>query len=62
MSDIAAARYTSLFNPMRVTLSLRKPTGFGSEIAFLAKTGLLPFVQSAEIKDLIKKIKAQRAG
>ena len=62
LSDIAAARYTSLFNPMRVTLSLRKPARFGSEIAFLAPAGMLPFVRSADIKNLIKKVEAQRAG
>ena len=60
LSDIAAAGYTSLFNPMRVTLSLRRPTSFGTEIAFLAPVGMLPFVRSADIRALIKKIEAQR--
>jgi hypothetical protein len=62
VSDIAAAGYTSVFNPMRVTLSLRRPTSFGTEIAFLAPAGVLPFVKSADIRALIKKIEAQRAA
>ena len=60
LPDIERAGYTSLFNPMRVTLSLRRPTSFGTQIAFLAPAGVLPFVKNADIKALFKKIEAQR--
>ena len=59
LSDIERAGYSSLLNPMRVTLSLRRPTGFGTEIAFLAPASILPFA-NADIGALIRKIEAQR--
>jgi hypothetical protein len=40
-------------------LSLRRPTGFGTEIAFLAPASILPFA-NADIGALIRKIEAQR--
>ena len=61
LSDIADIRYGSLFNPLRVTLSLRKPSIFGAEITFLRPAGF-PLVGSAAIRDLTKRIEAQRAG
>jgi hypothetical protein len=61
LSDIAEIRYGSLFNPLRVTLSLKRPSIFGVEIAFLRPAGF-PLVGSAAIRDLTKRIDAQRTG
>ena len=57
LSDISSVSYMA----SRVTLTLRKSSIFGAEIAFLPKTGFATFIKSAEMKDLIKKIEAQRA-
>lgn len=57
LSDISSVSYMA----SRVTLALRKSSIFGAEIAFLPKTGFATFIKSAEMKDLIKKIEAQRA-
>jgi hypothetical protein len=59
LSDIDEASY-SLFGA-RMTLTLKRPSVFGTEIAFLPKTGFATFIKSAEMKDLIRKIEAQRA-
>jgi hypothetical protein len=56
LSDISEVSYMA----SRVTLTLRKSSAFGAEIAFLPKTGFATFIKSAEMKDLIKKIEAQR--
>jgi hypothetical protein len=58
LSDISCVNYMSPW----VTLTLSKPSIFGAEIAFRPKTGFATFLKSREMKDLIKKIEAQRAG
>jgi hypothetical protein len=62
LSDIAGIRYGSLFNPGKVTVILRKPGIFGAEIGFLPPTRFFPFAGSPVIRDLTKRIDAQRAG
>ena len=56
LSDISEVSYMA----SRVTLTLKKSSTFGAEIAFLPKTGFATFIKSAEMKDFIKKIEAQR--
>jgi hypothetical protein len=43
LSDIKNVNYSPLINPPRVTLSLRRPTVFGEQIAFCAPIRLVPF-------------------
>ena len=60
LSDISDVSYMPL--GARVTLTLRKPSILGTEISFLPTTSNIPFVRTAAIRNLIKKINAQRAG
>jgi hypothetical protein len=52
--------YSPFTNPPRVTLSVRRPTVFGEEIAFNAPTRIVPFSTSPVIKDLIERIDLAR--
>lgn len=56
LSDISKVRYSMA----QATLILKKSGIFGAEIAFMPKTGFASFIKSAEMKNLIKKIEAQR--
>ncbi|HZO47061.1 MAG TPA: hypothetical protein VFB68_14295 [Xanthobacteraceae bacterium] len=60
LADITAVRHGSFFVPLRVTLSLRKPSRFGSEIAFLPASGALPFVRAPAFRNLMTRIDAKR--
>jgi hypothetical protein len=58
LSDILSVSYMA----SQVTLTLKKSSIFGAEIAFLPKTGFATFMKSTEMKDLIRKVEAQRAA
>ena len=60
LSDIKNVSYSPFTNPPRVTLSVRRPTVFGEEIAFNAPTRIVPFSTSPVIKDLIERIDLAR--
>jgi hypothetical protein len=60
LTDIRNVSYSVLTNPPRVTLSLRQPTNFGSEVTFCAPLRLIPFSTSPIINDLIDRIDAKR--
>jgi hypothetical protein len=60
LSDIMNVSYSSLMNPPRVTLALRRPSQFGNQITFSAPVRFMPFTASPIIEDLIKRIDATR--
>jgi hypothetical protein len=60
LSDIMNINYMSLSSPPRVTLSLRRPTVFGSEVTFCAPLRFVPFSSSPQIEQLIKRVDAAR--
>lgn len=60
LSQIMNISYSTLQNPPRVTLMLRIPCRFGSEISFMPPSRLLPFTKSPIIDDLIRRVDAAR--
>ncbi len=61
LADIKNVGYAQFQNPMRVTLSLRNPTIFGSQIAFFPPTRMFaPFSSNPVIDELIDRIDAKR--
>jgi hypothetical protein len=61
LSDIKNVNYSNFSSPPRVTLLLRAPSEFGSQIAFCAPFRLVPFSTSPVIDDLIERIDAARS-
>jgi len=59
LSDIAAVRFGSFLFPTRVTLSLKRPSIFGTEIVFVLPD-YIPYVKYVPIKELFERINAQR--
>ena len=62
LRDIKNVSYSTVINPPRVTLSLRHPTTFGDQIAFVAPVRLVPFTTSPVIDDLIDRVDRARQG
>ena len=60
LSDIMNVNYTPLLNPPRVTLSLRRPTMFGTQVTFCAPVRFVPFTTSPIIDELIQRIDTAR--
>jgi hypothetical protein len=60
LGSIKNVSYATMVNPPRVTLSLRQPSQFGSEVSFCAPFQLVPFKKSAVIEALIDRIDAAR--
>ena len=60
LSNIMNVSYSPLINPPRVTLMLRQPSNFGSEISFSAPVRFVPFARSPVIEDLIRRVDAAR--
>ncbi len=60
LADITNVSYVGMMNPPRITLMLRQPSEFGSEIAFMATPRLFNFSTPAAVKDLIARIDAAR--
>ena len=60
LSNIMNVSYSPLMNPPRVTLMLRQPSNFGSEITFSAPIRFAPFAKSLVIEDLIRRVDATR--
>lgn len=56
LADIKNVNYSSLVNPPRVTLSLRRPTVFGDHVVFCAPLRFVPFSTSPIIDDLIDRV------
>jgi hypothetical protein len=59
-SDIINVNYTPFVSPPRVVLSLRRPSIFGSQVAFCAPIRLVPFSTSPIVDELIQRIDAAR--
>jgi len=59
-TDIKNVSYSVLMNPPRVTLSLRQPSAFGSQVSFCAPLRFIPFATSPIIDALIDRIDAKR--
>ena len=60
LRDIKNVSYSTVINPPRVTLSVRQPTTFGDQIAFVAPVRLVPFSTSPIIADLIERVDQAR--
>ena len=60
LSDIINVSYTRLTSPPRVTLSLRKPCLFGTEVSFCPPVPFIPFAKSPIIDPLIVRVDAAR--
>jgi hypothetical protein len=58
--NIVNVNYSPLVNPPRVTLSLRKPSKFGAQVAFCAPVRFVPFAPSPVIDALIARVDAAR--
>jgi len=62
LRDIKNVSYSAVINPPRVTLSVRQPTTFGEQIAFMAPVRFLPFSTSPIINELIERVDHARQG
>jgi hypothetical protein len=62
LRDIKNVSYSTVINPPRVTLSVRQPTTFCDQIAFVAPVRLVPFTTSPVINDLIERVDRARQG
>jgi hypothetical protein len=60
LRDIKNVSYSTFINPPRVTLSVRQPTIFGDQIAFVAPVRFVPFSTSPIINDLIERVDRAR--
>lgn len=60
LRDIKNVSYSTFINPSRVTLSVRQPSTFGDQIAFMAPVRFVPFTTSPLINDLIERIDQAR--
>jgi hypothetical protein len=49
-----------MINPPRVTLTLRQPSIFGTEVSFSAPVRFIPFAKSPLVEDLIRRVDAAR--
>ncbi len=61
LADIKNVNYSPFLNPPRVTLSLRRQTTFGDQIAFCAPVRLIPLTSSPVISDLIDRVDQARS-
>ncbi len=60
LSEIMNISYTYLTNPPRVTLLLRHPGRFGSEVTFSPPVSFIPFKKSPIMTELIERVDALR--
>jgi hypothetical protein len=62
LRDIKNVSYSTVINPLRVTLSVRQPTTFGEQISFMAPVRFVPFTTSPIIIELIERVDRARQG
>lgn len=62
LTDIMNVSYSNFSNPQRVTLTLRKPCCWGTEITFSPLICLNPFKKNPIVQDLIERVDAKRRG
>jgi hypothetical protein len=60
LSDIMNVSYSALMNASRVTLSLRQPCAFGTEVSFCPPLRLNPMLGNPVVDELIRRIDATR--
>jgi hypothetical protein len=60
LSNIINVSYSPLINPPLVTLMLRQPSVFGTEVTFSAPLRFMPFTKSPLLEDLIRRVDAAR--
>jgi len=60
LSEVMNVNYTPFMSPPRVVLSLRRPSVFGSQVAFCAPLRFVPFATSPIVDELIQRIDAAR--
>lgn len=62
LSEIMNISYSYVTNPPRVTLTLRHPCRFGTEVTFSPPISFIPFKKSPIIDELIVRVDAKRRG
>lgn len=62
LSDIMNISYSNFSNPQRVTLTLRKPCYWGTEITFSPLICFNPFKKNPIVQELIERVDAKRRG
>jgi len=60
LANVINVNYQGMVNPPRITLFLRQPTEFGTEISFLTPFCFFPFQTPTIAKDLIARVDAAR--
>lgn len=62
LANIINVSYSHMTSPPRVTLTLRTPCQFGSEVTFAPprRFSLIPFVRNPDILELIQRVDAAR--
>jgi len=60
LADIMNVSYSQFVNPPRVTLSLRNPSTFGTQVSFCAPLRFLKFSPPPVIDELIRRVDATR--
>jgi len=60
LSNIMNVSYSPFMNPPRVSLRLRRPCAFGTEVAFCAPLRFIPFAGNPIVDELIRRIDATR--
>jgi hypothetical protein len=60
LSDIKNVSYSSLVNPTRVTLTIRRPTVFGDTVSFSPPARFVPFATSPVVRELIDRVDEAR--
>jgi hypothetical protein len=60
LREIKNISYTTMINPPRVTIALRRNTAFGSRISFTPQTRLIPFRVNPDIEELIDRVDKAR--
>ena len=62
LRDIVDVGFTQFVNPPRVTLSLKKPTAFGSQVSFCAPVWFSLISASPIVKELSQRIDSKRTA
>jgi hypothetical protein len=60
LREIKNVSYTTMANPPRVTISLRRRSVFGSEVSFSPQVSMIPFRKNPDIEDLIDRVDRAR--
>jgi hypothetical protein len=60
LAEVMNVSYSPFVNPPRVVLALRRPSVFGTQVAFCAPARFVPFAANPLVDELIQRIDAAR--